>query len=123
MTQIANSLYENEIENFLNKLTEPEFKETKLESLFLNTTSGSDLINSMRKLLLEKHSFFKSIQNRKTISQITKEGLEKVYEELGVIITDNFSDKIKFSKNVHSKESYERIMIFFVILFQRFEII
>lgn len=123
MTQVASSLYESEIENFLKKITEPEFKEIKLDTLFLNTTSGSELINSIRMLLIQKYSFFKLIQNRKTISQIMREGLETIYEELGIIIIDNFSDKIKFSKNTHSKESYERIMTFIVGIFKKFEII
>lgn len=123
MTQRASSLYESEIENFLKKITEPEFKEIKLDTLFLNTTSGSELINSIRMLLIQKYSFFKLIQNRKTISHIMREGLETIYEELGIIIIDNFSDKIKFSKNTHSKESYERIMTFIVGIFKKFEII
>lgn len=123
MTQTMISLYEKEIENFCQKVTEPEFKQIQLHELFLNTTSGSDLINSMRKLILEKTDFFKTIQNRQTIPHIMKECLENVYEKLGFVIANHYSDKILFSKNRHSKESYERIMLFFVFQFKKHEVI
>ena len=70
MTQTMTSLYEKEIENFCQKVTEPEFKQIQLHELFLNTTSGSDLINSMRKLILEKTHFFKTIQHQRRQQQI-----------------------------------------------------
>lgn len=122
MTELATLLVDKEIETYVEKTREPEFEQIQLDELFLNKTAGFDLINQMRKLIDEKSTFFKSIQNREKLTHIEEMGLKNIFEDMKTIIANHYEDKVNIMKTFHSRESYERIMTFLMFLFEKFEI-
>lgn len=123
MTQLAVSLIDSEFSKFIEKLKEPNFKQIKLDDLFLEQKSEFKLINSLRELINKEHKFFKSIQSNEKIFPTFVDYLGQIYVDLSEVVIDHFDEKPDIYRLKAARESYERIMIFFTYLFHKFEIL
>ena len=123
MTQRAENLFENEIRFYVQKIETECFKEIDFKNLNLESKSSFVIINSLKELVRKRFEFLKQIKNRNTIFDSFIISLQDIYNEIKNIIINNYDEKVSISKNKHFKECYNDLMMFFVSIFKKFEII
>ena len=123
MTQLAATILTSEVNLFIKKKEELEFKPVQLKDLSLITPSEFNLIEDLKCLILEYHSQFLALETVKDIESDLADFLSEVYVKFSKVVMDNYEQKKDLVKRQVSKGSYEKIMTFFVYLFEKYEIV
>lgn len=123
MTQRAETLFENEIDNFIKKMNQAFYKPVLLDKIQIRTLNAFNLIINLKKLIKDKFDLLKQLENQTKNTYTFKIAAEEIYYQFQEIIVNYYEDKVRIFKIKNAKENYENIMIFFISLFQKFEII
>jgi len=123
MTQLATTILTSEVNLFIKKKEELGFQFIQLKDLSLVTPSEFNLIEDLKCLILEYHSEFQILETVKETTSDLADFLEEVYEKFSKVIMDNYEQKKEIVRKKLSKGSYEKIMTFLVLLFEKYEII
>lgn len=123
MTQLAATILTSEVNLFIKKKEELEFKPVQLKDLSLITPSEFNLIEDLKCLILEYHTQFVVLESVKDTESDLADFLSEVYVKFSKVVMDNYEQKKGLVKRQVSKGSYEKIMTFFVYLFEKYEIV
>ena len=123
MTQLATTILTSEVNLFIKKKEELGFQFIQLKDLSLITPSEFNLIEDLKCLILEYYSEFQILETVKETTSDLADFLEEVYEKFSKVVVDNYEQKKELVRKQLSKGSYEKIMTFLVLLFEKYEII